>query len=141
MAGRSRTASKGSGRNGGTKGLSFETIIERTGAVISACLILALCGYLVWHGLVTGSGKPHFDIVKSNVELRNGVLYQDFDIRNTGSGTAADVHVGAIIGAEEFSEVTFEYIPNGSSRRGTIVVPDTAMNEMLALRVTSYSDP
>lgn len=105
----------------------------------SALGVLALVAYLAVTAMTEADGPPDFEIAIDDVLVSSGGWHVRVTLRNVGDKTAADVMLRGEVGAGETSELTFDYVPAGSTRRGALVFarePDG-----LELSVRSYTDP
>ena len=120
---------------------SFNEKMVKSAAVVSVGLYSALVVYLVAIGLFAGPNYAEFEVVTSDPRLhRDGVQLQ-FELTNTGTKSVAEVHVGAISDGQKASEIVFDYVPAGSTRRGTMVISESLLRTNPQIAVTSYSDP
>lgn len=105
----------------------------------SAIGLLALIGYLAVTALAETDGPPVFEPTVDEVFAAEGVWHARITLRNSGDRTAADVVLQGTAGGGEASEVTFDYVPAGSTRQGALLFD--AEPSGLELSVRSYTDP
>lgn len=115
--------------------------VELVAGAAFACVYAAVVFYLVALALFSDPEPVRFDIEVSEQRRVDGTVHLEFEIRNLGSISIAEVHVGAVGGGAMTGETVFDYIPAGSTRRGTIVFPADAAPSDPAIAVTSYRDP
>lgn len=105
----------------------------------SAAGVLALVGYLVVTALAETGGPPVFEPRADEIFPSQGVWHARVTLRNSGDKTAADVVLQGAAGNGETSEITFDYVPAGSTRTGALLFE--AEPSELKLLVRSYTDP
>ena len=112
---------------------------EWVAAGVSAVVVLSVIGLMLYEA-VTGSGLPP----EMNVEVTGGYLVQ-FDVRNTGERTGAEVTVeGELRSGEqvvESSQVTIDYVPAEAVRSGGLFFTRDPAAHSLEVRVLGYDEP
>jgi uncharacterized protein (TIGR02588 family) len=115
-----------------------EWIAAATGAAIATGLI----GYLAWDGLLGGGSPPDLRLVIEAIAPTSEGFRVDVVLSNAGAQTAADVVVKSFaseIGDE--GEITFDFVPGQSLRRGTLLFRERPDPDRLDLRVVGYREP
>lgn len=105
----------------------------------SALGVLALVGYLAVTALAETDGPPVFEPKVNEIFASQGVWHARVTLRNSGDKTAADVVLEGAAGDGGTSEITFDYVPAGSTRTGALLF-ETEPSD-LKLSVRSYTDP
>jgi uncharacterized protein (TIGR02588 family) len=105
----------------------------------SALGVLALVAYLAVTAMTEADGPPVFEIAVDDVLPAAGAWHVRVTLRNFGDRTAADVVLRGEDDVGEASELTFDYVPAGSMRRGALVFAQEPNG--LELSVRSYTDP
>lgn len=105
----------------------------------SALGVVALIGYLAFTALAESDGPPVFEPTVDRIFAAGGVWHARVTLRNSGDSTAADVVLEGTAGDGEASEITFDYVPAGSTRQGALLFD--AEPSGLELAVRSYTDP
>lgn len=105
----------------------------------SALGVLALVAYLAVTAMTEADGPPVFEIAVDDVLTGPSGWHVQVTLRNSGDKTAADVVLRGEGDAGEASELTFDYVPAGSTRRGALLFAREP--EGLELSVRSYTDP
>jgi uncharacterized protein (TIGR02588 family) len=119
--------------------------IEWAIGIVSGALVAAMLAYLVALGLTRGDGAPSFVIKIENLQQIGNQTHVTFAIRNEGERTAAEVSVRARraqMPDDDAREITFDYVPARSDRRGTFVYDSVSdVVDDLSLDVVSYREP
>lgn len=105
----------------------------------SALGLVALIGYLAITALSETDGPPIFETVVDEVLAADGAWHVRVTLRNAGDKTAADVTLKGTASDGEESDVTFDYVPAGSTRKGALLFD--AEPSGLELSVRSYTAP
>ncbi|HSK42204.1 MAG TPA: hypothetical protein VK943_20730 [Arenibaculum sp.] len=119
--------------------------LEGGAALLGLVLTLGAIGVLLHEG-VSGASVPP-DIVVSVEGIRagdGGGHLVEFVARNHGDQTAAQVTIQGELqstGGGETSEVTIDYIPDGSERRGGLFFAEDPRGRQLDLRALGYTQP
>lgn len=118
--------------------------IEWVAGAISAALVLAVLGYLCFRSL-SGDGRPPDFVARVvSVEPAGDLFHVTVSVANTGDETAAGVIVEAALDGEagdERGEIEFDYVPAGSTRRGSFVFRHDPARGGLRLSVLGYTNP
>lgn len=104
----------------------------------SGLAVVALIAYLAITALTETDGPPAFELSLDDVFEGQGLWHARVTVRNFGHKTAADVVLEGAL-PDQTSEITFDYVPAGSSRTGALLFDRRP--EGLALQVRSYTDP
>lgn len=129
-------------RGAGKTATTAEWVLAAIGAVVT----LATIGFLVYEGLAEGgTGAPEL-VVETGAATRSGGGWAvPVEARNTGSATAASVRIVGELrdagGVVEESEMTLDYVPEASSRTGTLLFTRDPSTATLEVRATGYELP
>jgi uncharacterized protein (TIGR02588 family) len=119
--------------------------LEAIAAAIGAVIALATLGVIVWDGVAKQGGHARIRVEAGDVEPYPGGYIVAVTARNEGDETAAAVTVlGEIRSGDdvlETSEITFDYVPSRSGRRGGMFFSRDPAAFELELRAVGYSDP
>lgn len=112
---------------------------------VAFVIVVVLLGYLLGLGTASGRQPPHFSITAGDV-VRVGTGYQmQVVVTNEGDETAADVTLRAVLhrdAGEEARELRFDFVPQRSTRRGTLIFEqDPGSRSAVRLSVSSYVEP
>ncbi|MCU1382338.1 MAG: hypothetical protein JWL71_1035 [Acidobacteria bacterium] len=117
---------------------------EWAAAGVSAAMVIAAVVTLLIAGRQERT-PPLLSIRVEGVEPAAPYFRVRFAVRNDGGSTAADVVVrGELQGASdpvESGEVTFDYLPDGSERRGALLFTSDPRAGRLAVRALGYREP
>lgn len=115
--------------------------VEWVAAALSACLFGALVIYLAVLGFSSRPEFTDFQVTQSRPYDSGGVIHVDVAVRNTGSKSAADVLVIARIDGEEVGEIIFDYVPSGSTRKGTVRLAGETRSANPDFAVVAFREP
>lgn len=119
--------------------------VEWAVGAISALLIMALLAYLGYRAVTVDSSPPRFRMEVESVSQIDGKFQALVAVTNEGGSAAADMEVsGTLAGAGEDEETgTFrvDYLPQGSTRRGTLLFTRDPSAGRLNLSIHGYSEP
>jgi uncharacterized protein (TIGR02588 family) len=112
------------------------------GAIATALLAAAIATLLV-------KGRreqtpPRLSIRIEHIDRSGAYFRVAFVIRNDGGATAADVVVRGELqaaGRREEGEVSFQYVPDGSERRGALLFAGDPLAGQLSVRPLGYREP
>jgi uncharacterized protein (TIGR02588 family) len=131
-----------------TTTVSHKNWLEWTVFAVGLLLLLGTVGYLAGQALTRGRSPAVLSITLGEPQAHPDATPPHFvvpvTVRNDGARTAAEVDVEVLLARGdqvERRELTFEYVPRGSSRSGAVtfeVEPDPGS---LAARVLTFLDP
>lgn len=129
-------------RGAGKTATTAEWVLAAIGAIVT----LATIGFLVYEGLAEGGGGVPELIVEAGAVTPQGSGWAvPVEARNTGSATAASVRIVGQLrdatGVVEESEMTLDYVPEASSRAGTLLFTRDPSTSTLEVRATGYELP
>jgi uncharacterized protein (TIGR02588 family) len=118
---------------------------EWVAASVSAALVLAVVGYMLYDGVARPQTPPSITVQADTVLQGNGVWLVQFQARNHGHLTAAQVTVeGELMDGErsvEASEAVLDYVPVESVRRGGLFFTHDPRAHRLQVRAKGYQEP
>ncbi|HWL68497.1 MAG TPA: hypothetical protein VNS22_08950 [Geminicoccus sp.] len=119
-------------------------LLEWVAAGLGAAVAIFIVGYLAWDGL-TGADAPADLVIRvDGVEAATAGFRVDLIITNLGGETAAEARIAvtAATGEEqEAGEITFDYVPGHSSRRGSLLFRNRPDPAALTARVLGFREP
>lgn len=145
--------SEAHGKKGGKERRSAERRgeISRAGTIewllgaLSAVVVAAMIGFLLYQALAVGRPAPEFETTVRNIELRGGAYHVVFRALNRGQETVAGVTVvGRLVDGErrlESSTVTLDYLPAQSERQGALLFRNDPNEHRLELEIQGYREP
>ena len=114
-------------------------------AGLSALVVIGAIGYLVYDGVRSPSTPPDVTIEVDSVRRSGSGYLIEFQARNAGRGTAADLRVEgelrADTGSVEISQVTIAYLPPLGVRRAGLFFTHDPRQYRLRLRPLGYEVP
>lgn len=119
--------------------------IEWVTAAVGAVLFIAMIGYMVYVGLRDVQGSPKIELTTSDPVQRDDNFHVGFVATNSGEVTATGLVVRAVLTDGdrdvESQEVTIDYLPTQSSRRGGFFFKQDPTRYKLAVTATAYMEP
>ena len=95
---------------------------EWVAAAVSTALVLAVVGYMLYDAVARPRTPPSITVQADSVLHGNGMWLVQFQARNHGHETAAQVKVEGVLMdgavAVEASEAVLDYVPGESVRQG-----------------------
>lgn len=132
-------------RGGGQKERREPHVLEWVVGGVSALLVLAMMGFILYRALTAASEEPDLHVVAQEIGPADEGFRVGFVAFNRGSGTAAGVTVegriedgGATI---ETHRVTIDYVPAQSERHGGLFFSHDPRRYRLRIEATGYADP
>jgi uncharacterized protein (TIGR02588 family) len=119
--------------------------MEWVAASVGLALVCTAIAYLTYQGLTRGASPPDVSVeAEAIVQLRDGYVVT-IRAMNRGDTTAADVSVEGRLesasGVAETSEMTFQYLPPNSERKGGMFFAKDPRQFTLKLRPKGYETP
>ncbi|MCT7378450.1 TIGR02588 family protein [Chelativorans salis] len=112
---------------------------------LSALVVLAIVGFILYHALNTAAMKPELRVLVEQVEATDNGFRVDFRAVNGSDVTAAGVEIEGRIERDaqtiETSGVTIDYIPAHSGQRGGLLFSRDPSRYRLRLVAKGYTDP
>ena len=118
--------------------------VEWVVGALSGLLVVALFAYLAWSAFANGDGPPRFRTAVERVTHGTDGFHALVAVANDGGQTAADVAVAGTLsagGGEETGGFRIDYLPAGSTRRGTLVFRSDPRQGGVRIAITGYSEP
>jgi len=116
--------------------------IEWIAAIVSAAIVSAVVGFLVYEAVVKSGGVANLAVTPIERTMTQAGLAVTFEVRNFGHAAAAAVEVAGVPPREGGSgQVVIDYIPAGASRTATLIFPPDTPPEEIEVHVIGYSDP
>lgn len=124
----------------GTRAHRAEWVI----GIASGLLVATMLVYLVALALSRDGGSPSFSVQVEDTRQVGAHTHVTFVLSNDGERTGAEVLVRATLSDgrdEETREMTFDYVPARSQRRGAFIYDEPVAADRLRLSVLGYRDP
>ncbi len=131
-----------------TTNIPHKNWLEWTVFAVGLLLLLGTVGYLAGQALTRGRAPAALSVSlgepRAHLEATPPHYVVPVTVRNDGARTAAEVDIEVRMthgDADERRELTFDFVPRGSSRSGAVafeVEPDPGS---LAARVLTFLDP
>lgn len=104
---------------------------------LGVAITLSVIGYLGVQ-IATGSDEPaHLVVSLQPPETRAGTVFIPLEVKNEGERVAEEAVIEVCAGADSCGEVTFRYVPKGSTRSGVVGL-DAPLMERPTSRVVAY---
>lgn len=120
-------------------------VLEWAVGAVSAVLVLAMIGFVLYQAVSVTSARPELHVVAETVEPAGAGFQVPFRAVNRGDSTAAGVNVEGRIERDgetvETSGVTLDYVPAHSEQRGGLFFREDPRQGRLVLEVKGYADP
>jgi uncharacterized protein (TIGR02588 family) len=139
---KSASARRGSGRASGTSAIPFA---EWAAAGVGLALVVAAVVFMLYKGFARDGAPPQVVIETESIVQHRGGYLVTIRAVNRGDVTAADVKVeGQLQGASgvaETSEMTFQFLPPNSERKGGLFFTKNPRDFELKLMPKGYEVP
>lgn len=120
-------------------------ILEWAVGGLSSALVIAMVGFVIYDAVSGSSGPPDITVTAEQVKAAGGGFRVEFRAVNRGDTTAAHLEIeGQLKRGEETigtSEVTLDYLPPHSERRGGLFFEQDPRQYQLHLQAKGYSEP
>lgn len=145
MAQARQKARKGEAAQNGREGHRKPHALEWAIGGVSALLVLAMSGFILYRALTTTGGEPDLRVAAQEVHAAGEGFRVGFIAFNRGGGTAAGVTIegrleddGEIV---ETSRVTIDYVPAQSEQRGGLFFSRDPRQHRLRIEAAGYTRP
>ena len=143
--GRGRDDGRGEGNAGSSGGGDEISPWEWVTAITGLLLVLGAIGVMLWEGVARDDLPPSFEMRVDSTFTRPDGFHVLFRAHNGGDITAAEVRVRALLmrgdSAVMQEDVTFDYLPPRSTRRGAVIFPSRPPQTTIELRPLGYHQP
>jgi uncharacterized protein (TIGR02588 family) len=121
-------------------------VLEWISAAIGLVLTLAMLGFIAWQaGKRTGEEPPAIKVHVQQILSAGDGYVVEFAARNLSPATAAAVQIeGELVEGERViatSQVTLDYVPGNSERRGGLFFRENPRAYDLEIRALGYAKP
>jgi uncharacterized protein (TIGR02588 family) len=112
---------------------------------LSALIVAATLGYLVWTALTQHRSDPELRVVTGSPSARGGVHRVPVLVQNAGNETAKNVKVEVVLlrgGREvEGAELNLLFVPRRSRHEGWVAFSEDPRGGTIRARAVSYERP
>ncbi len=116
---------------------SDKNALEWAVSAIGLVVVLSVVGILAYQW-IAGSDEPaELVVTLEQPEARQGTVMVPLSVENTGDRVAEAAVIEVCAGPESCAHVTFRYVPQGSTRNGTVGLAGP-LAAPLKTRVVSY---
>ena len=118
--------------------------LEWTVFALSAALIVAVLGFLVYETATIGSAPPDIHVQIGKPEQRSGYFAVPIEAVNKGDHTAEGVHIEVVLkanGQEETGDFEIAFLPRRGSREAWVTFKNDPRSGTLEARVLGYEKP
>lgn len=120
-------------------------ILEWITAIIGLILVIGAIGFVLYNAFNTKNLPPDLIVVKENIkQVKTGYLVE-FKVKNAGNQTASSVVIeGSLVQNGkpiETDEITLDYVPSDSERKGGLYFSKNPDAFELELRAKGYEEP
>ncbi len=119
-------------------------ILEWITSFLGGSFAIILLGYIAWLGLRDGHRPADLDVIITDITQSHERARIDVVVSNRGGITAADVVIAAdrnFDQTEQGGEITFDFVPGQSERKGAFIFQGPVTAEEITLRVVGYREP
>ena len=118
--------------------------LEWTVFAVSALLIAAVLGFLVYETATIGNAPPDIHLQIGTPEQRTGYFAVPVEAINKGDHTAEGVHIEVVLkagGKEETGDFEIAFLPRRGSREAWVTFKSDPRSGTLEARVLGYEKP
>jgi uncharacterized protein (TIGR02588 family) len=119
--------------------------LEAIAAVLGAALALGTIGIIAWDAVTGDSAPPVLVVEALGVHPNDGGFLLEVLVSNRGDETAAQAAIEGTLSQDgeivETSEATFDYVAEGSTRRGGLFFSKDPRAFDVAVRAKGYVRP
>lgn len=111
---------------------------------VSAVLIAAVLGFLVYESATIGNAPPDIYLEVGQAEQRSGYFAVPINAVNKGDHTAEGVHIEVVLrgaGKEETGDFEIAFLPRRGSREAWVTFKSDPRQGTLEARVLGYEKP
>ncbi|MGI9036029.1 MAG: TIGR02588 family protein [Pyrinomonadaceae bacterium] len=121
------------------------SLLEWIAAGIGLVLVVGAIGFMLYQAIISKSAPPEIKITVISVAAVETGYLVIFEAENTGEETASNVAIKGEIknGNEsvEKSDVTLDYVPSHSKRKGGLYFSKNPQQFNLEIRAAAYAQP
>ena len=111
---------------------------------VSAALIVAVIGFLVYESTTIGNSPPNIEVEVGAPEQRSSHFAVPVNVTNKGDHTAEGVHIEVVLragGKEETGDFEIAFLPRRGSREAWVTFKSDPRSGTLEARVLGYEKP
>ena len=111
---------------------------------VSAALIAAVIGFLIYESATIGNAPPDIQVEIGTPEPRSGYFAVPVTATNKGDHTAEGVHIEVVLqgaGKEETGDFEIAFLPRRGSREAWVTFKNDPRTGKLEARVLGYEKP
>ena len=129
----------------GGQGVSGTPVVEWICAAFAVVLVISATGFIAYRGWTREDEPPQLSFTVNSIVAQKEAFLVTVNAVNHGGKTAADVKVEGELsgpgGIMEKSEMTFQYLPPNSERKGGLFFTHDPRRFKLELKARSYVAP
>lgn len=114
-------------------------------AGLSALLVLAAIGFILYQAIASVPAAPSFQVHVDSISASDDYYLVQFSVTNLGSTTAASLvmkgSLASDTGSVETSEITIDYVPGQGSREAGLIFTHDPRQYTLEIRPVGYDLP
>jgi uncharacterized protein (TIGR02588 family) len=114
--------------------------LEYSAAAIGVAFALGVIGVIAWEAVAGADTPPDIAVETARTNPASGGYAVEITARNRGTRTASEVAIEGRVG-DETGETTFDFVPGGAERTGTLVFKSNPGHAGVELRVLGYREP
>jgi uncharacterized protein (TIGR02588 family) len=118
--------------------------LEWTVFALSALLITAVIGFLLYETATIGDAPPDIHLQIGTPEQRSGYFAVPIEVMNKGDHTAEGVHIEVVLeggGEAETGDFEIQFLPRRGSREAWVTFTRDPRSGKLEARVLGYEKP
>ena len=114
--------------------------LEYVAAGLGVAFALGVIGVIGWEAVAAADTPPDIAVSATTIIPASGGFAVEISVLNRGTQTASEVEVEGRVG-ETTGQTTFDFVPGGAERKGTLVFKNDPGPTGPQLRVLGYREP
>lgn len=123
--------------NSGGSGSQKKNALEWTVSGIGLLIVLTVVGFQIYQIVAASDEPPDLHVTLDDPTRQRGTVMIPLTVENKGDQVAEGAVIEVCAGPESCAQVTFRYVPQGSTRTGTVGL-SAPLAGPLETRVVSY---
>ena len=108
--------------------------------IVGALIVLGTIGFITLEIIRGVGGPPNVQVSLGTPVDKGNEMMVPIEVKNEGGSVAADAVIEVCAGLDECAQITFNYVPHESSRKGMVGFAKP-LTGPLTTRVVSYRTP